>query len=98
MASENQETSRGRRWIAEVLRRNWDPVGADTSPARFKAFVERIESLISKRVTPKELAEYLVRVETQALGYQDSEPKMLIPVAKKLLRLNATIGPDDSAA
>lgn len=98
MSSNNHKASQGRRWIAEMLQRNWDPVGADTSPDQFDAFVTEIERLISARATPRQLADYLVRVETERLGWRDTKPKMLIPLAKKLLRLNVSSGSDDSAA
>jgi len=39
-----------------------------------------------------------VRVETERLGYQDTDPKMLVPLAKKLLRLNVTSGGGEPAA
>ena len=98
MPSNNDQTSEGRRWIAELLRRNWDPVGADTRPEQFNAFVAEIERLIGTRATPRQLADYLVRVETVRLGYQDTKPKMLVPLAKKLLRLNVASSSDHSAA
>ncbi len=98
MISMNEPSSQGRRWIGDVLRRHWDPIGADTRPSEFAAYVAEVERLIGARVTPRELAEYLVRVETGCLGYQDSEPKMLVPVAKKLLRLNVTSGGGEPAA
>jgi hypothetical protein len=38
-----------------------------------------------------ELAEHLAQVETVALGFADTDLKMLIPVAKKLLKLNTKL-------
>jgi len=96
--SMNEQNSQGRRWIEDLLRRHWDPIGADTRPAEFAAFVAKVERLIEMQVRPRELAEYLVRVETESLGYQDSDPKMLVPVAKKLLRLNVSSRGGEPAA
>ena len=76
----------------------WDPIGAETRPGEFAAYVAEVERLIGTHVRPRELAEYLVRVETERLGYQDTKPKMLVPVAKKLLRLNVTSGGGEPAA
>ena len=94
----NDQSSQGRRWIGDILRRHWDPIGADTRPGEFAAYVAEVERLIGVHATARELAEYLVRVETQRLGYQDTEPKMLVPVAKKLLRLNVRAGGGEPAA
>ena len=98
VTSMNEQTSQGRRWIGEILRRHWDPIGAETRPGEFAAYVAEVERLIGTHVTPRELAEYLVGVETQRLGYQDTKPKMLVPVAKKLLRLNVTSSGGEPAA
>ena len=94
----NEQTPQGRRWIGDVLRRNWDPIDADTRPDEFATHVAEVERLIGAHVRPRELAEYLVRVETERLGYQDTDPKMLVPLAKKLLRLNVTSGGGEPAA
>jgi hypothetical protein len=96
--SMNEQNSQGRRWIEDLLRRHWDPIGADIRPAVFATFVAEVERLIGMQVRPRELAEYLVRVETESLGYQDSDPKMLVSVAKKLLRLNVSSRGGEPAA
>jgi len=98
VTSMNEQTSQGRRWIGEILRRHWDPIGAETRPGEFAAHVAEVGRLIGTHVSPRELAEYLVRVETERLGYEDTKPKMLVPVAKKLLRLNVTSGGGEPAA
>jgi len=98
VTSMNDQTSQGRRWIGDILRRNWDPIGANTRPDEFATHVAEVERLIGAHVRPRELAEYLVRVETERLGYQDTDPKMLVPLAKKLLRLNVTSGGGEPAA
>jgi len=94
----NDKTALGHRWIADILRRNWDPIGADTRPQEFDAYVTEVEHLIGTRSSPRQLAEYLVQVETTRLGYRDTDPKMLVPVARKLLRLNVASGDDEPAA
>jgi hypothetical protein len=98
MKSTNVGKTDARAWIADLLRRNWDPIGADNRPEEFTSYVSGVERLIAANVTTRELAEHLVRVETERLGYQDTDPKMLIPVAKKLLRLNLKGGPGEPAA
>ena len=98
MKTKNEQAAAASAWIADLLRRNWDPIGADNRPDEFASYVSGVERLIASNVTTRELAEHLVRVETERLGYQDTDPKMLIPVAKKLLRLNLKSGSGESAA
>ena len=94
----NNKASDARAWIADLLRRNWDPIGADNRVEEFANYVAEVERLIAANVTRRELAEHLVRVETERLGYQDTDPTMLIPLARRLLRLNLKGGSGAPAA
>lgn len=98
MRSMRKKDSESHAWIADLLRRNWDPIGADNRAEEFAIYVAGVERLIAANVTRRELAEHLVGVETQRLGYQDTDPKMLMPLAKKLLRLNLKGGTGAPAA
>jgi hypothetical protein len=46
----------------------------------------------------RQIAEHLAQVEAETIGFQDTNPKMLIPLAKKLLKLNARLDPREPAA
>lgn len=88
------------RWISDILQRHWDPIGVRDNPAaqaEYDAYVGGVYRLIATGASPRELAEHLARVETERLGYQDTDPKMLIPVAKKLLKLNVRLESDEPA-
>ena len=92
------------RAIGEVLLRNWDPLGVKDVPQaqdEYDAYVGGVYRLIASGATAKQIAEHLVRIETDRLGYPDTDSKMLIPLANKLLRLNVRLesgglnGPSD---
>jgi len=78
------------RFIGDVLRRNWDPIGVrDEKQAQdeYDAYVHGVYQLMVSGATARQIAEHLARVETKQLGFADTDPEMLIPVAEKLLRL-----------
>ena len=87
--------------IGEVLLRNWDPIQVKDVPhARdeYDAYIGGVYQLLSSGATARQIAEHLVRIETEQLGYQDTDPRMLIPVAEKLMRLNVRLESGGSAA
>src|SRR5882762_7870463 len=100
MTSREERAKEVQRWISDVLQRHWDPIGVSDNPAaqrEYDAYVAGVYRLIATGASPRELAEHLVRVETERLGYQDTDPKMLITVAKKLLKLNVRLESDERA-
>ncbi len=100
MPSREDRAREVQRWISDVLQRHWDPIGIRDDPGaqgEYDAYVGGVYRLIATGASPRELAEHLVQVETERLGYQDTDPKMLIPVAKKLLKLNVRLESDERA-
>src|SRR6266496_4651248 len=94
MTSKEERTRQIQRSIAEVLLRNWDPIGVRNVPQaqdEYDAYVGGVYRLIASGATARELAEHLARLEAEQLGFQDTDPKMLIPLAKKLLKLNVKL-------
>ena|ERR1041384_5700832 len=88
-------------WIADILRRDWDPVGIKDEPAaadEYDAYVGGVYRLIATGATPLALAEHLAKIEEERLGFPDTDPKTLVPVAEKLLRLNVRLDTSDGAA
>jgi hypothetical protein len=76
-----------RETIAALLLKSWDPIaGADDADAqaRRRAYVDEVLAMLASGASDREVAEFLVALETQMLGYQDSDPRMLRPLAKKL--------------
>jgi hypothetical protein len=94
MTSNEERARELQRLIADVLRRNWDPIGVRDVPQtedEYDAYVGGVYRLLVSGVGVRELAEHLVQVETEVLGFADTDPEMLIPVAKKLLKLSAKL-------
>ncbi len=101
MTSRDVRAKEIQRAIGEVLLRNWDPLGVKDEPQaqdEYDAYVGGVYQLIAAGATAKQIAEHLVRIETDRLGYGDTDPKMLIPLANKLLRLNVRLESGGSAA
>ena len=94
MTSKEERAREIQHSIAEVLLRNWDPIGVRDHPQaqdEYDPYVGGVYRLIASGATARELAEHLARVEAEQLGFQDTDPKMLIPVAEKLLKLNVRL-------
>ncbi len=82
------------RAIGEILLRNWDPVGVKDEPRaqdEYDAYVGGVYRLIASGATARQIAEHLAHLEAEQLGFADTDPKMLIPLAEKLLRLNVRL-------
>src|SRR5438093_10717357 len=101
MTSKEERAREIQRSIAEVLLRNWDPIAVRDLPQaqdEYDAYVGGGYRLIGSGATARQLAEHLARVEADQLGYEDTDPKMLIPVAEKLLKLNVRLDTGGPAA
>lgn len=91
MGSREQRAKEIQRAIGDVLLRNWDPLGVKDVPQgqdEYDAYVGGVYRLIASGASARQIAEHLMRIESDHLGYPDTSPKMLIPLANKLLRLN----------
>jgi hypothetical protein len=101
MTSKVERAREIQRSIAEVLLRNWDPIGVRNVPQaqdEYDAYVGGVYRLIASGASALELAEHLARLEAERLGFQDTDPMMLIPLAKKLLELNVRLESGGPAA
>jgi len=101
MTPKEERARQVQQWIADVLRTHWDPIGIRDEPAaadEYDAYVGGVYRLIATGASPRQLAEHLAKVEADQLGFPDTDPKMLIPVAEKLLRLNVRLESGDGAA
>jgi len=101
MTSKEERAREIQRSIGKVLLRNWDPIGVKDEPRaqdEYDSYVGGVYRLIAGGASAREIAEHLVRIETERLGYQDTDPKMLVPVAEKLLRLNTRLEAEGPAA
>src|SRR6266571_80305 len=90
MNTPSDKARQAQRHIAEVLRRNWDPLNVADHPEtsnEYNSYVGDVYRLLETSASARQIAEHLVRVETEVLGYQDTKPSTLVPVAKKLLKI-----------
>ena len=88
------------RQIGEVLLRNWDPLGVASEPEcadEYDAYVGPVYRLLASGASDREIAEHLVGLETNVLGYRDTDWRMLIPVAQSLQRLYRRWGSESPA-
>ena len=70
--------------------RRWDPIGiADEPEARseYDSYVSGVYRLLASGAPDRDIAQHLRDMETRALGFEDSDVKMLIPVARELRKV-----------
>ena len=101
MTSREQRAREIQRRIGEVLLRNWDPiVVADVPEAQdeYDRYVGGVYRLLASGASARQIAEHLVSIETQTLGFEDTKPDMLIPLAEKLKRLDIRLAAEGDSA
>src|SRR6266487_987200 len=77
--------------IAEILRHDWNPIGLTRQPAvqdEYGGYVGEVYTLLTLDPSATQLAKYLSKLETHSLGFDRTDPEMLIPVAEKLLAVD----------
>ena len=76
--------------VGRVLLTRWDPIGVADVPeasSEYDAYVGPVYRLLAAGATDNEIAQHLVGVETKALGFEDSDWHMLVPVAHELRKV-----------
>ena len=92
MKSHEARARKIQRAIGDALLRNWDPIGVKREPQarnEYDAYVAGVYRLLASGATARHIAEHLVRVETDQLGFADPDATTLVPLAYKLQRLYA---------
>jgi len=77
--------------IAEILRHDWNPIGLTREAAvqdEYGSYVGEVYMLLILDPTPQQLARYLSKLEARSLGFDQTDPTMLIPLAEKLLAVD----------
>ena len=86
--------------IGRVLLRHWDPLGVAEEPEladEYQAYIGGVYRLLVSDASDREIAEHLVRLETERLGYEDTPWRMLVPTVEKLRKLNVRLGSQPGA-
>lgn len=79
--------------IAEVLLRDWDPIGVAGAPEaqdEYDGYVGGVYRLLASGATAEAIANYLARLQTENMGLNTSAQKLL-SVAAKLLALDISL-------
>ena len=100
MNSRKDEAQTIQRRIGEMLLRHWDPIGVRDEPGaqdEYNAYVGGVYRLLASGASAREIATHLVNVEAEQLGFKDTDPKMLIPLANRLKRLNVRLSSENRA-
>ncbi len=95
MTSREVRAKEIQRAIGEVLLRNWDPLGVKDEPQaqdEYDAYVGGVYHLIASGATAKQIAEHLVRVETDRLGYPDTDPQDADSVGEQTSAAERAVG------
>ena len=76
------------RAVAEVLMRDWDPIGVSDVPEaqdEYDSYVPEFVALLARNASEEEIAHALYRIETVAMGMdRRSDRRGLQSVARKL--------------
>jgi hypothetical protein len=101
MKSREEQAREIQRRIGEVLLRHWDPIGiADVPEAQdeYEEYVGGVYRLLASGASARQIAEHLVDIEARQLGFKDTKPDMLIPLAERLKRLDIRLSSAGGAA
>lgn len=80
--------------LGDILLRHWDPIGIQHIPEaqdEYDGYVGGVYQLLAEGATDLQIAQHLRDVETRRLGFEDSDARMLIPLAQKLQRAFARL-------
>lgn len=75
--------------ISALLMRDWDPIGVHDEPAardEYDHYVPQVASMIRSKQSPRELADYLLSVETKKMGLPGNARRARM-VAARLVEL-----------
>jgi hypothetical protein len=72
--------------IARIHYDDWDPIGlAGVAPRdEYDTYVGGVYRLLASGATAEQIAEHLVRIEREAMGYDQATIRDLLPIARKL--------------
>ena len=76
--------------IREVLYRDWDPIGVygNAPEDEYDSYIGGIYRLLSSAPSRETVAQTLVKIEKECMGYDQAREEPLLPVADKLLAID----------
>ena len=80
--------------IAQILIEDWDPIGVRDEPdatSEYDAYVGGIYRLLATGANAQQVAEHLVAIERDRIGFEETRVEALLPVAEKLCRLDVRL-------
>jgi len=96
MEPHQQRAREIQRQIGAILLRSWDPIGISDEPGasdEYEAYVGGVYRLLASAASASHIAEHLARIEAEQLGFPNTDPQRLIPVAEELRRLDVQVRP-----
>ena len=81
--------------IGQILLQEWNRIGVrDVPEARdeYESYIGGVYRLLAAEASPQAVAEHLCAVERDMMGFDQSQPGDLLPVAQKLCLLNVKLG------
>lgn len=79
--------------IRQVLLNDWDPIGIKDVPEaqdEYDSYMGVIYTMIESHTPAKEVAEYLIKIETEEMGLGFSNVEDLLPIVKRLLSIDTS--------
>jgi hypothetical protein len=80
--------------IAQILKEDWDPIAVRDEPeaaGEYDAYVGGVYRLLASGANAQQVAEHLVAIERDRIGFEETRVEALLPVAKKLCRLDVRL-------
>jgi hypothetical protein len=81
--------------IGHLLLQEWDPIGVREEPEcidEYDSYVGGVYRLLASHASAEVLAEHLAHIERDSMGFEKSTATPLLPLARKLLQLDVTLG------
>ena len=76
--------------VEMVLWQDWDPIGVNKTPeakGEYGSYAGAVFTVAFKTRSVMAIAEHLMSVENSSMGYAKRDPKGLLPVAEKILKI-----------
>jgi len=76
--------------VEAVLWEDWDPIGVNKTPeakGEYDSYAGAVFTVALKTHSAMAIAEHLISVEHSSMGFAKGNPKGLLPVAEKILKI-----------